>query len=148
MSCSSRSIQFMRAIPDILKESKTIAVVGCSANPSRTSYAISRYLIEVGYTMIPVNPGYEEIHGQVCYPDMVSIPDDIHVDIVTIFRRPGYTAAMVEDVLKRIEKTGERPVIWTQIGVSSNKAQKLAESAGLEYIRNRCILVEHSHLSV
>ena len=138
----------MRTIPDILKESKTIAVVGCSANPSRTSFAISRYLIEVGYTMIPVNPGYEEIHGQVCYPDVVSIPEEVTIDIVNIFRRPGYTAAMVDDVLRRIDKTGERPVIWTQIGVSSSKAQALAESAGLEYIKNRCILVEHSHLAV
>lgn len=133
-------------LQEILKESTTIAVVGCSADPSRTSYAISRYLMQVGYTMIPVNPAYEEVHGEVCYPDVMSIPEDVRIDIVNIFRRPGYTAAMVEDVLKRIKKTGERPVIWTQIGVSSGKAQSLAESAGLPYVRNRCILVEHSHM--
>ena len=137
----------MADLPEILRSAKTIAVVGASATPSRTSFAISRYLIEVGYTVIPVNPSYEEIHGLQCYPDVVSIPKEHHIDIVNIFRRPGYTAAMVEDVLKRIEDTDEKPVIWTQIGVSSGKAEALAKEAGLEYVRNRCILVEHSHLA-
>lgn len=137
----------MPDLAQILRDAETIAVVGCSANPSRTSYAISRYLKEVGYTVIPVNPAYEEIHGLTCYPDMISIPADIQVDVVNIFRRPGYTAAMVEDVLRRIEKTGEKPVIWTQIGVSSKQAQQLAEDAGLVYVKNRCSMVEHSHLA-
>lgn len=138
----------MPDLSQILRDSKTIAVVGCSANPSRTSYAISRYLKEVEYTVIPVNPAYEEIHGLTCYPDMSSIPAGIRIDIVNIFRRPGFTAAMVEDVIRRIEKTGETPVIWTQIGVSSKQAQSLAEGAGLIYVKNRCIMVEHSHITV
>ena len=136
----------MPSLEDILRDSKTIAVVGISADPSRTSYAISRYLIEVGYTVIPVNPSYEEVHGLTCYPDMDSIPSDIHIDIVNIFRRPGYTAAMVEDVIGRIKRTGETPVIWTQIGVSSKQAQSLADSAGLVYVKNRCIMVVHSQM--
>ena len=137
----------MPELSQILVDSKTIAVVGCSANPARTSYAISRYLIEVGYNMIPVNPSYEEVHGITCYPDVVSIPDTIQIDIVNIFRRPGYSAAMVEDVLRRVKITGTKPVIWTQIGVSSKQAQLLAEEAGLIYVKNRCIMVEHSHLT-
>ena len=136
----------MQQLDDILRSAKTIAVVGCSADPSRTSYAISKYLLQVGYEMIPVNPSYEEVHGQVCYPDMNAIPDDIQVDIVNIFRRPGYTASMVEDVIERVERTGEKPVIWTQIGVSSRQAQSLAEEAGLPYVKNRCIMVVHSQM--
>ena len=136
----------MPTLEDILRESKTIAVIGCSADPSRTSYAISKYLIQVGYEVIPVNPSYEEIHGLKCYPDMASIPTEIRVDIVNIFRRPGYTAAMVEEVIKRSEKTGEQPVIWTQIGVSSRQAQQLSESAGFVYVKNRCIMVVHSQM--
>ena len=138
----------MSSISDILTSAKTIAVVGCSANPARTSYAISRYLIEVGYILIPVNPSYEEVHGLICYPDLVSIPKEVKIDIVNIFRRPGYTAAVIDDVLQRIQDTNENPAIWTQIGVSSSKARSMAEAAGLTYIKNRCILIEHSHLSV
>lgn len=136
---------YMSLIKDVLKAAKTIAVVGCSPNPSRTSFAISRYLIEVGYTVIPVNPMCEEVHGLKCYPDLQSIPDDVTIDIVNVFRRPAYTVAVMEDVLARIAKTGEKPAVWTQIGVSSSEAEKMAKEAGLEYIRNRCILVEHSH---
>lgn len=135
----------MSAIKDILKTAKTIAVVGCSPTPSRTSFAISRYLLEVGYTVIPVNPTCEEVHGLKCYPNLQSVPGDVSIDIVNIFRRPAYTAAVIEDVLARIAETEEKPVIWTQIGVSSGEAEKMAKEAGLEYIRNRCILVEHSH---
>ncbi len=87
----------------------------------------------------------EEVHGLKCYPDLQSIPEDVSIDIVNVFRRPAYTAAVMNDVLARIAKTEEKPVIWTQIGVSSGEAEKMAKEAGLEYIRNRCILVEHSH---
>ncbi len=135
----------MSTIKEILKSARVIAVIGCSPRPDRTSYAISRYLIEVGYTVIPVNPNCREVHGLVCYPNVQAIPEDVSIDIVDIFRRSAETAGMVRDVLERIEKTGEKPVIWTQIGVSSPEAQRLAEEAGLVYIKNRCMLVEHSH---
>ena len=130
----------------ILESARTIAVIGCSADPSRTSFAISRYLIEVGYQIIPVNPNHREVHGLTCYPDVGRIADDLRIDIVNIFRRPAFTADMVRDVLKRIERTGEKPVIWTQIGVSSSVAEKLTDESGLVYVKNRCIMVEHSHL--
>lgn len=134
----------VHSFQEILAEAKTIAVVGCSNNPARTSNSIARYLISAGYNVIPVNPGHKEILGRPCYSSVSEIPEDIKIDIVNIFRRPAHTAAMVEDVLKRIEKTDEKPVIWTQIGVSSKEAEQIAESAELPYIKNRCILVEHS----
>ena len=136
----------MNDFKEMLESARTIAVVGCSDDPSRTSYAISRYLIEVGYTVIPVNPNCTEVHGLKCYPSMQQIPGDVEVDIVNIFRRPSHTAEMVRDVLERIEQTGEKPVIWTQIGVSSREAEELAKDADLDYVKNRCILVEHSHV--
>ena len=137
----------MNGFKEILESARTIAVIGCSDNPSRTSYAISRYLIEVGYEVIPVNPNCTEVHGLTCYPDINSIPDDVRIDMINIFRRPAHTAEMVRNALERIERTGEKPIIWTQIGVSSSEAEKLAIDAGLTYIKNRCILVEHSHLT-
>jgi predicted CoA-binding protein len=132
-------------IKEILKSAQTITVVGCSPDPARTSYAISKYLIGVGYTVIPVNPNCADIHGLTCYPDVQSIPSDVQLDIVNIFRKPAHTAEMVRNVLERIKSTGEEPVVWTQVGVSSSEAQRLAEESGLTYIRNRCIMVEHTH---
>ena len=82
-----------------------------------------------------------------CYPDLESIPADIHIDIVNIFRHSSHTAEMVEEVIKRSEKTTEKPVVWTQLDVSSEQAKMLAESAGLAYVKNRCIMVVHSQLA-
>lgn len=136
----------MPDLEEILEHAQTIAVVGCSDQPHRTSYAISKYLQNAGYRMIPVNPHHEEVHGEPCYPDVQSIPEDLRIDVVNIFRNPRYTAEMVENVLERIERTAERPAIWTQLGVSSQEAERLAREAGLPYVKNRCILVEHSRL--
>jgi uncharacterized protein len=130
-------------LDELLRTSHTIAVMGCSAYPSRTSNSIARYLIAAGYEVIPVNPNHETIHGRSCYPDLQAIPDDIRIDIVNIFRRPAHTAEMVRQAVERAERLGERPAIWTQIGVASAEAEQIAEKAGLPYVRNRCILVEH-----
>lgn len=138
----------MMDLKHILEEAKIIAVVGCSDQPWRPSYRISEYLIDAGYTMIPVNPEHETVHGLHCYPDLESIPDDVRIDIVNVFRHPRFTANHVLKTVERARATGTKPVIWTQIGVSSPEAQRLAEEAGLPYVSNRCILVEHSRLGV
>lgn len=130
----------------ILEETKTIAVVGCSNQPWRPSFRISKYLLDVGYEMIPVNPEHETVHGLRCYPDLQSIPADVRLDIVNIFRRPQFTADMVRMTIAYAEAIGTKPVIWTQLGVSSTEARRLAEDAGLPYVHNRCILVEHNRL--
>ena len=130
----------------MLAAPKTIAVVGCSDNPLRTSHSISRYLIGAGFDVIPVNPNHKEIFGRTCYPSVSDIPEDVEIDIVNIFRRPAHTAEMVADVLERVKRTDEKPVIWTQIGVSSNQAREMAEQAGLSYVKNRCLMVEHARL--
>jgi hypothetical protein len=130
----------------MLDATETIAVVGCSANPDRTSHRIARYLQDAGFQVIPVNPTYDEVLGETCYPDLPSVPEGHTIDIVNIFRAPEHTADMVRDALRRIEQTGERPVIWTQRGVSSDEARQLAEEAGLPYVKDRCIMVEHSRL--
>ncbi len=130
-------------LAQILSDASVVAVVGCSARPTRTSHQIAKYLQEHGYRMVPVNPNYDEILGATCYPDLPSIPSDVPLDIVDIFRRPEHTADMVRSAVERTEATGERPVIWTQIGVSSPEATRVADEAGLPYVRNRCIKVEH-----
>lgn len=130
----------------ILEDARTIAVVGCSDNPGRPSYRITRYLQEAGYRIVPVNPAHDRLHGEPCYGRLQDAPPDPPIDLVNVFRHPRFTAGVVEDAIERAAQTGERPVIWTQIGVSSPDAQRLAGDAGLPYVRDRCILVEHARL--
>ncbi|HEX7072157.1 MAG TPA: CoA-binding protein [Rhodothermales bacterium] len=131
-------------LQQILTDAKTIAVVGCSGRPTRPSYGVSRYLISAGYTIIPINPNYEEVHGIPCLPDLGSIQAGTRVDIVNVFRNPRHAADVVRDTIALADRIGSKPVIWMQLGVSSQEAVALAEEAGLPYVGNRCIRVEHS----
>ena len=130
----------------VLDTAETIAVVGCSATPTRTSHKIARYLQERGYRMVPVNPNYDAVLGETCYPDLPSVPADVEIDIVDIFRAPKHTADMVRSAIERVKQTGQRPVIWTQLGVSSSEAEELAAEADLPYVRNRCVKIEYNRL--
>ena len=138
-------------MPDLkatLEEAETVAVVGCSEKPFRTSHKIASYLQEVGYRVIPINPHLagEEVLGEPCYPDLQHVPEGTDIDIVDVFRRPEYTAEMVQMVVDCYGETDRRPAVWTQIGVSSSEAEQLAKEAGFPYVKNRCILVEHGRL--
>lgn len=134
----------MKNITEQLQKANTVAIIGCSANKYRTSYHIASYLKENGYRIIPVNPNYEVVLDQKCYSSMEDIPDNQEIDIVDIFRDSKYTADMVRDIVKWTEKSGQKPLVWTQLAVSSPEAKSLAEEAGLDYVENRCIMVQHS----
>ncbi len=144
---SSQTLAVMTDLPALFASARTIAVVGCSNRPDRISNSIARYLQEAGYRIIPVNPEYDEILGARCYPNLASIPADAALDIVNVFRRPAHTAGVVREVVERSARTGEKPVVWTQPGVSSPEAEKEAVAAGLEYIRDRCIYTDHRRMA-
>ncbi len=129
-----------------LQSAETVAVVGCSPRATRTSHKIARYLQEAGYRVVPINPYHDELLERPCYPDLQHVPEHVRIDVANIFRRPEHTAQMVRDAVERAKQTGERPVIWTQLGVSTAEARALAQEAGLPYVQNRCIMVEHSRL--
>lgn len=131
----------------LLNDARTIAVVGCSPRGFQTSHRIARYLQEAGYRIVPVNPYHEEILGEPCYPDLQSIPEDVALDIVNVFRRAEFTEGVVHDAAERAGQTGRTPTIWTQFGVHSPEAQDAAEAAGLPYVASRCIMVDHRMLS-
>jgi predicted CoA-binding protein len=133
-------------IYDTLKEANTIAIIGCSKNKYRTSYHIASYLQEEGFTIIPIHPDYDEVLGEPAYDSILDIPDDITIDIVDIFRDPTHTAGMVEEIIEWSDKTGQQPVIWTQLGVSSDEAREKAEQGGLPYVEEKCLMVEHKRL--
>jgi predicted CoA-binding protein len=123
-------------IQKILTSVKTIAIVGMSRKQERDSYRVGEYLKQQGYKIIPVNPGFNEILGEKCYPALDSIPEK--VDLVDIFRKPEAVPEIVDLAIKIGAK-----VVWMQIGVVNNLAAERARAAGLLVVMNRCIMVEH-----
>ncbi len=125
---------------DLLKKNKVIAVVGLSPKESRPSNMVARYLIEAGFTVIPVNPGQTEILGLKCYTSLDDISES--VDIVNVFRRS-------EDVLPIAEQAvaiGAKG-LWLQQGVINNDAKEIAEAAGLLVVMDRCIKIDHQNIA-
>jgi predicted CoA-binding protein len=123
----------------ILAAGKTIAVVGASVNQSRDSNRIMKYLLEVGYKVIPVNPNYRDIFGIRCYPNVTSIGEEI--DIVDVFRRSEFVDEITYDAIEAKAKT-----LWLQLGVINPRASQYASDHGLNVVINRCIMVEHRRL--
>jgi predicted CoA-binding protein len=121
---------------EILKSSRTIAIVGLSSRQHRPSYGVAQYLQSVGYRIIPVNPNESEILGEKCYARLEDIPE--RVDIVDIFRRSEFVPEIVESAI-RIGARG----VWMQEGVIHAEAAERARSAGLFVIMDTCILKEH-----
>jgi predicted CoA-binding protein len=123
----------------ILNEYKRVAVVGLSADWSRPSNFAAKYMLDHGFEMIPVNPRYDEILGQKCYPDLKSIPGP--VDIVDLFQRAERVPLFVDDAIEIGAK-----VLWMQLGIINQEAADKAENAGLEVVMNRCIKIEYARL--
>ena len=123
----------------ILKENRTIAVVGLSANWYRPSYFAAKYMMEHGYRIIPVNPQYEAVLGQKCYASLRDIPDK--VDMVDCFQKTERILALAEDAIA----IGAR-VLWQQIGVRNEAAALRVKAAGLDSVMDRCVKIEHGRL--
>jgi predicted CoA-binding protein len=123
----------------IMNSSRTIAVVGLSSKPDRPSYRVASYLKEQGYKIIPVNPTENHILGEVCYPDLSSIPES--VDVVDIFRRSEDVPSLVEEAIRIGAKA-----VWMQEGVTNEEAANRAGEAGLMVIMDKCMLKEHRNL--
>jgi predicted CoA-binding protein len=120
----------------ILRTSKTLAVVGLSAQWHRPSYFAAKYMQEHGYRVIPVNPTYDSILGEKCYKRLADIPE--RVDIVDCFRKSGEIEALADEAVAIGAK-----VLWMQLGVENAGARRKAEAAGLEVVENRCVKIEH-----
>jgi predicted CoA-binding protein len=116
-----------------------LAVVGLSVDWFRPSYFAAKYMQEHGYRIIPVNPKYPEILGETCYPSLKDIPHP--VDIVDVFRKPADTPGIAQEAADIGAK-----VLWLQLGVVNEDAQRIAEQAGLTVIMDRCVKIEHARL--
>ena len=123
-------------VTELLRQAKTIAVVGLSGNPLRPSYGVSAYMQSHGYRIIPVNPQIESCLGEKAYASLLEVPEKI--DIVDIFRRPEFVEEVVDQAIQlRV------PAIWMQEDVIHEKAAEKARKAGIFVVMDRCILVEH-----
>ena len=123
----------------ILRDCKTIAVVGLSAEWHRPSFFVAKYLQQHAYRIVPVNPRYAEVLGEHCYPSLEAI--EFPVDMVDVFRR-------TDDVLpiaRQAVAIGAR-CLWQQIGVVNAEAAELARAAGLDAVIDRCVKIEHARL--
>lgn len=132
-------IRGMGTIEHILNEYKTIAVVGFSSNPRKAGFYVSEYMQRNGYRIIPVNPFLEEGLGETAYADLADIPEP--VEIVQIFRRPNLVVPFVEQAVAIGAKA-----VWLQLGIANAEAKRIAEEAGLLYVEDHCMLVEHRNL--
>ena len=123
----------------ILRECRTLAIVGLSAQWHRPSHFAAKYMLEHGYRVVPVNPGYEEVLGQRCYPSLEAIPHA--VDMVDVFRRE----ADVPPIARSAVAIGAK-CLWQQLGVKSQEADGIARAAGMDSVMDRCVKIEHARL--
>ena len=121
----------------ILDDATTWAVVGASPRPGRPSHGVMRTLLDHGYDVIPVNPTCDEVHGRRAYPDLASIPDEVDVDVVDIFRRSEHAGAHVDEAIER-----GAGAVWLQLGVIDEDAAERARAAGLDVVMDRCPAIE------
>jgi uncharacterized protein len=123
-------------IVQLLKNSKTIAVVGLSDDPMRPSNSVSAYMQRQGYRIIPVNPQLNACLGEKAYATLLDVPEKI--DIVNIFRRPEFVPEIVDQAIQL-----KVPAVWMQQGVIHEKAAQKARQSGIFVVMDQCILVEH-----
>ncbi len=131
----------MTNIEKILREAKSIAVVGLSPDPNRPSAVVAEYMMSKGYTIIPVNPTCDNIMGMKSYPSLLEMPRNIRVDIVDVFRRAEDTPPIAREAVKI-----GASCLWLQLGIRSEESREIAREAGLDFVENKCIKIEHSKI--
>ena len=123
----------------ILRDTRTIAVVGLSAEWHRPSYFAAKYMQQRGYRIVPVNPRYDQVLGERCYRSLREV--DVPVDLVDVFRRTDDVPPIAEQAIE----IGAR-CLWQQIGVVNHAAAERARAAGLDTVMDRCVKIEHARL--
>ena len=123
----------------VLQDNRVIAVVGLSPNWNRPSHFAAKYMLEHGYTIIPVNPAATEILGRKCYPDLAAIP--VKVDMVDVFRKPADVMSIADEAIRIGAKC-----LWLQLGVINQPAADKAAAAGLDVVMDRCVKIEYARL--
>lgn len=121
----------------ILKQTKTIAIVGLSPNTQKDSHKVAKYLQEVGFKIIPIYPKEDEILGQKVYRSLNEVP--IKIDMVNMFRKGEFASVLFEQIQKRDDIKS----LWLQLGIVNNEVSKKAKEVGLDFVQSKCIMIEH-----
>ena len=133
-------------IEEMLRESKTIAVVGMSDKDSRASFHIGKYLAANGYRVVPVNPALKSVLGMTCYPDLEAAQKAVRaegaeIDLVDVFRAPEFVPPIIDDVMRLGIQS-----VWLQDGVTAHESVRKAEAAGVKCVQNDCIYRRHAQM--
>jgi uncharacterized protein len=129
-------------IIEVIKDARTVAVVGCSPKPYRDSNSVARYLTEQGYDIVPVNPKHDMILGVKAYPDLLSAREgEGPIDIVDVFRASEHVLPHVESAIEIKTR-----LIWMQLGVVNEEAAELARDAAIPIVTDECLRVRHREL--
>ena len=126
-------------IDRILRETRTIAMVGLSESPGRASAGVAKHMQDAGYRIVPINPQIETALGERAYPDLQSASQEHAIDLVDVFRKPTYVPEVVKDVIRL-----KIPAIWLQLGIVHEEAAGWAEHAGVLTVMDRCLMIEHA----
>lgn len=133
------------ALRALLREAHTVAVVGLSPDPARPSHSVARYLQRAGFRIVPVNPHHAAILGEPCHPSLGAAARDHSLDIVDVFRRSVFAGAVVDEALALDPPPR---LIWLQQGVVDPAAAERARRAGVPFVMDRCLAVDHQLLEV
>jgi len=135
-------------IRDVLNRYKTVGVVGLSADPSKYSHSVAKYLQSKGWHIIPVNPNVVEVLGEKSYKSLLDLPEDLQkeIEVVDIFRRPEDASPIVDQAIQLKEKNGKPYVVWMQLEIVNEEAAARARKAGLTVIMDKCMKMEIERL--
>lgn len=125
----------------MLREAKTIAVVGLSDNPGKASFSVSQYMQSAGYRIFPVNPSVQNVLGERSYTSLSELPE--RPDLVNVFRLPKAIPPIVDEMIALGWNS-----LWVQLGIVHEEAAYAAEAAGIRVVMDRCIMVEHQMLRI
>jgi predicted CoA-binding protein len=130
---------------EVLKKSKTIAVVGASKNPEKEAYAVPLYLKEHGYRIVPVNPTAAEILGEKAYPSLRDLPEKLGmmVDVVEVFRPSDELPQVALQAVEMKARLGRPLVFWAQLGLENEEAKHILETNGIRYVMDACMRTVH-----
>jgi uncharacterized protein len=133
---------------EVLSKYRYVAVVGASKNPEKEAYSVPAYMKDHGYTIVPVNPTTDSINGLKAYPSLADLPADVaaKVEVVDVFRPSEEFPEVARQVAEMKKRTGRPFVFWGQLGLENEEAKRTLAQAGVDYVMDRCMRVEHKML--
>jgi hypothetical protein len=130
---------------DVIRRAKVVAVVGASKNPEKEAFTVPQYLLQHGYTIIPVNPTADIVHGLKVYSSLTELPPELagSVEVVEVFRPSEELPEVARQVAKMKKRMQKTPVFWAQLGLESEEAEKVLKENGIPYVMGVCMRTQH-----